>query len=51
MSLEHVNAYARELKEAGIETDRVSPILLPDYTDPEVRARQLSYRAFYTESE
>jgi succinate dehydrogenase/fumarate reductase flavoprotein subunit len=51
LSLEHVNTYSKELKKAGIETDRVSPMLLPDYTDPEVRARQLTYRAYYTEAE
>jgi succinate dehydrogenase/fumarate reductase flavoprotein subunit len=41
-SLDHVRAYHRELDEAGVETDRVSPMLLPDYTDPEVRKRQLT---------
>ncbi len=30
-TLEHVRAYHRLLDEAGIETDRVSPMLLPDY--------------------
>jgi succinate dehydrogenase/fumarate reductase flavoprotein subunit len=42
LSLDHVRAYHRELEEAGVETDRVSPMLLPDYTDPEVRKRQLT---------
>lgn len=41
-TLEHVRAYHKELEEAGIVTDRVSPMLLPDYTDPEVRKRQLT---------
>jgi len=42
MTLEHVQAYHKELEEAGIVTDRVAPLLLPDYTDPEVRNRQLT---------
>jgi succinate dehydrogenase/fumarate reductase flavoprotein subunit len=42
LTLEHVTNYHRELDEAGIETDRVAPMLLPDYTDPEVRKRQLT---------
>ena len=32
LTLEHVNAFAEELKEAGIVTDKVSPVLLPRYT-------------------
>ncbi len=31
-SLDHVRSYVQELKAAGIETDRRSPMLLPDYT-------------------
>ena len=42
LTLDHVRAYHRELEEAGIETDRVAPMLLPDYTDPELRKRQLT---------
>jgi succinate dehydrogenase / fumarate reductase flavoprotein subunit/L-aspartate oxidase len=42
LTLEHVRAYHRELREAGIETDRVSPMLLPDYSNPAVRKRQLT---------
>ena len=42
LTLAHVRAYHQELKSAGITTDRVSPVLLPDYTDPEVRRRQLT---------
>ncbi len=45
LTLDHVRAYHRELEEAGIVTDRVAPMLLPDYTDPEVRKRQLT--AYY----
>ncbi|MDE5945807.1 MAG: FAD-dependent oxidoreductase [Oscillospiraceae bacterium] len=32
LSLEHVNKFAKELEEAGISTDVVSPKLLPNYT-------------------
>jgi len=42
LTLDHVRAYHQELESAGITTDRVSPMLLPDYTDPEVRKRQLT---------
>ncbi len=31
LTLSHVDAYARELDEAGIHSDMVSPRLLPDY--------------------
>ena len=42
LTLNHVKRYERELQEAGIRTDRISPMLLPNYTSPEVRARQLT---------
>ena len=32
MTLAHVDAWHRELAKAGVETEVVSPILLPDYT-------------------
>jgi succinate dehydrogenase / fumarate reductase flavoprotein subunit len=32
MTLAHIDAWHRELAQAGIETDRIAPILLPDYT-------------------
>lgn len=31
MTLEHIESYSAELKQAGIETDGVSPLLLPKY--------------------
>ena len=31
LTLEHINSYADEIKNAGIDTDAVSPRLLPDY--------------------
>jgi len=40
LSVEHVRRYHRELEEAGVMTDRVSPMVLPDYGNPEVRKRQ-----------
>lgn len=40
-TLEHVREYHRQLEEAGIETDRISPMLLPDYTSPLAKVRRL----------
>ena len=42
LTLEHVRSYHKALEDAGIVTDRIAPMLLPDYTDPEVRKRQLT---------
>ena len=42
LTLKHIKRYEIELQEAGIHTDRISPMLLPNYTPPEVRARQLT---------
>jgi succinate dehydrogenase/fumarate reductase flavoprotein subunit len=42
LTLDHVRAYHRELDAIGVPADRVAPMLLPDYTDPEVRKRQLT---------
>jgi succinate dehydrogenase/fumarate reductase flavoprotein subunit len=42
MSLDHVRRYHRELDEIGIDGENVAPMLLPDYTNPEVRERQLT---------
>jgi len=42
LTLNHVRRYEEELQETGIHADRVAPILLPDYTPPEVKARQLT---------
>jgi succinate dehydrogenase/fumarate reductase flavoprotein subunit len=41
-TFDHVTAYAAELKKLGVPEDRIAPILLPDYTTPEVRERQLT---------
>jgi len=42
LSLEHVIKYNKEIKAAGFDEDRVAPMLLPDYTDPRIRERQLT---------
>ncbi|MDY7033150.1 MAG: FAD-binding protein [Thermodesulfobacteriota bacterium] len=42
LTLDHVRNYHKELKEAGLETERVAPMLLPDYTLPHVKERQLT---------
>jgi succinate dehydrogenase / fumarate reductase flavoprotein subunit/L-aspartate oxidase len=42
LNLDHVRKYHKELEEAGIITDRVAPMLLPDYSNPNVRERQLT---------
>jgi succinate dehydrogenase/fumarate reductase flavoprotein subunit len=42
LSLEHVRRYHEELRAAGLGRERIAPMLLPDYTPPEVRRRQLT---------
>jgi len=42
LTLDHVRRYHKELEEAGIVTDRVAPMLLPDYSNPKVREHQLT---------
>ncbi len=42
LTLEHATKYNKEIEEAGVGDDRVAPMLLPDYTDPRVRNRQLT---------
>jgi succinate dehydrogenase/fumarate reductase flavoprotein subunit len=42
LTLDHVQRYHDELDSEGINTDRVAPMLLPDYSNPEVRDRQLT---------
>ncbi|MGD8395781.1 MAG: FAD-binding protein [Candidatus Eiseniibacteriota bacterium] len=42
LSLDHVVEYNRAIEAAGIGDGRVSPALIPMYTDPEVRERQLT---------
>ena len=40
--LDHVVKYNQEIEEAGVGEGRVAPMLLPDYTDPRVREKQLT---------
>lgn len=40
LTLDHIKTYNKELAKAGIGNDRYSPMLLPDYTSPEVKKRQ-----------
>ena len=42
LTLEHVARYNQEIDEAGVADGRVAPMLLPDYTDPRVREKQLT---------
>jgi succinate dehydrogenase/fumarate reductase flavoprotein subunit len=42
LTLEHVNGYHAELEEVGVGQDRVAPMLIPDYTDPDLKERQLT---------
>lgn len=47
-SLDHVRKYNEELEAAGIGSERISPMLLPDYSNPEVREKQLTKDYFGT---
>jgi succinate dehydrogenase/fumarate reductase flavoprotein subunit len=42
LTLEHVKRYHRALARAGVKTDRIAPMILPDYSNPEVRKKQLT---------
>ncbi len=42
LTLDHVRKFHQELAEAGIDRNKISPILLPDYSNPLVRERQLT---------
>ncbi len=42
LRLDHVRKFHQELEKAGIDRKRVSPILLPDYSNPLVRKGQLT---------
>ncbi len=42
LTLDHVRKFHQELLEAGVDRKRVSPILLPDYSNPLVREKQLT---------
>ncbi len=42
LTLSHVEAYNKEVEASGAGDGRVAPAIIPDYTDPEVRERQLT---------
>ena len=45
LSLSHIKKYNFEIKAVKIDTDsRVAPMLLPDYSNPDVRKKQLTTR-------
>ena len=48
VSLDHVKRYDEEVKAAGIKEERIEPMILPDYSNPEVRERQLTRDYFGT---
>ncbi len=41
LTLDHVKKFNKEVEEAGME-EKIGPMLLPDYSNPEVRKRQLT---------
>ncbi|MCU0722544.1 MAG: FAD-binding protein [Planctomycetes bacterium] len=42
LTLDHVREYNKEVAALGVPRDRVAPMILPDYSNPEVRKRQLT---------
>lgn len=42
LTLDHVRRFHKELEKEGIDRRRIAPILLPDYSNPLVRRRQLT---------
>lgn len=42
LTLEHVEKYEKELNKAGIVTDRLSPMILPDYIREDVKKKRKS---------
>jgi succinate dehydrogenase/fumarate reductase flavoprotein subunit len=42
LSLDHVVKYNKECEDTGADEGRVAPMLLPDYTDPRIREKQLT---------
>ncbi len=42
LSLDHIASYEADLKKAKIQTDLITPVLLPSYTPEDVRKRQLT---------
>ncbi len=42
LTLDHVRKYHKEMEDGGVESDRISPMLLPDYTLEHVKEKQLT---------
>jgi succinate dehydrogenase/fumarate reductase flavoprotein subunit len=42
LTLDHVAKYNKEVDESGVDDGRVAPMVLPDYTDPRIREKQLT---------
>lgn len=42
LTLDHITVYEKELEKEGIDTDLITPILLPSYTPEDVKKRQLT---------
>ncbi|MFC1683678.1 FAD-binding protein [Candidatus Zixiibacteriota bacterium] len=42
LTLDHVRRYHQALGRAGVKTDRIAPMILPDYSNPDVRKKQLT---------
>ncbi len=42
LTLEHAKKYNKEIDDAGVGDGRVAPMILPDYTDPRIREKQLT---------
>jgi succinate dehydrogenase / fumarate reductase flavoprotein subunit/L-aspartate oxidase len=42
LTLDHVRRHHKEIETSGIQMDRIAPMLLPDYSNPEVRKKQLT---------
>ena len=41
-NLDHVADFNSEVDKAKLEEDRISPMLLPDYSNPKVQEKQLT---------
>ena len=42
LTLDHVDKYNKEIDDAGVADGRIAPMLLPDYTTPDIKAKQLT---------
>ncbi len=41
LNLDHLRKYHEELNSVGIESNRLAPMILPDYTNPDVKERRI----------